>query len=308
MTELLVESCVNSTWYWFSNCTGSNNGSFSGECQKVSFYLICSSCVPSGGGIPLQVSVQLHSLRRLGKAMLKENQSEAKFVRKKANRLLSPILTNWQRSPIHCQIRWSVLLACAISSQHTVADNGEVLSHGGMPPHSRTQIQPLEDRIGRLLVIRDAIKSNIDRIETWTGTFEFQDRLYHDEVQAKALLDELGVAEVAVGDGMTRVDQGTFDFAFDAKGQRCYSSYNARHPVQYTSLDTKETFFTADSVTHQRSVVTPEHFLHCNLSLQFGMIREAPTVTIGPLGFREQASSAERLTQSVVLDPRSIFT
>jgi len=172
-----------------------------------------------------------------------------------------------------------------------------------------TRVESLDDRVAVLRSVANSITANIEKIETWRGSFFLQDRLYLEEKNARLLLDVLGADPATVTGPVVRRDVGTILFAYDAMSDRVFTTYELTAPMVFQDESTGRPIYTTENTPVRRSILTPEHFLHMDPTLEYGRLKLAPDIlpTQGPVATREEISKAKEEQFATVVDPRLLF-
>ena len=194
------------------------------------------------------------------------------------------------------------------------------------PPSEATRPEPDRPREWKVVeppdlldvssMLASQMRSNFEKIRTWSGKYEYQDSsLMKRELVEKLVEDspedspwkrlKLGRENVPA---LMRIEVGRIVFAIDVESDSFSTAFEV-HERRLRDLETLESVESPETGFFQRSVVTPEHYLSFEPRISHGRFQDIPPVgpPRGAAAFRDPVSKAANQTWAIVVDPRDFF-
>jgi len=170
-----------------------------------------------------------------------------------------------------------------------------------------------EDEISALELISARIQENHTRFHTWSGSYTVEEVMLVKGATAENLATKLGRDVVVEGAKFLKIERGRCEFAVDVRTDALYSSLKVDGPPKMINVYTGYEAEIDLTPTHQRSILTPEHFLSFNPDRMHGPLKEFPAYSHGDAAksgrtaFRTRAVEGKAALNTVVVDPRTFL-
>jgi len=175
---------------------------------------------------------------------------------------------------------------------------------------SRTHQEIQERDIPAILeMLSLQLRTNAEKLRTWKGTWHVED-IHRDTGESAAkIVETLGLNQAAAKGLLERTSLCDVEFAIDVRENLLYSAIKSRRPTRIKAKESGKVIFEEQNTFHQRSIVTPEHYLHFQPNIFVGESRVSnglgPT---GPAAFRDPTDKSRRQQWGMIVDPRNLFS
>ncbi len=180
-------------------------------------------------------------------------------------------------------------------------------------------IQPLEEKIALLQMLADQIAANIETISTWQGVYKFVDKQRIEVGQAEHMFGKQFKSATEKPPYIKEVE-GTVRFAIDRPAESLSTEMEVMRE-EVRSLVSQKSAGITGLPFHQRSIVTPEHYLSFEPGVVHGEFIDGPTKPSrdgtpsrtdgypisGRAAFRDPLKKAEGQNWGIIVDPLKLF-
>ncbi len=168
-----------------------------------------------------------------------------------------------------------------------------------------------EDRLEVLQFLSLQVKQNYESIDTWSGTYKYQDKLrLSPELISQALerIDDLKLENYDGASALRRLENGVVRFSMDRESDSLNTSLEALDQKVRDLVNDVDIAWPID-LAFQRSVITPEHYLHFEPRERYGRFKSVLGMepSHGPTAFREAVSETDTRWHGILVDPRKLF-
>jgi hypothetical protein len=206
------------------------------------------------------------------------------------------------------QLLLSGTLSLLLFSLVRGAESAGVSAPDSYKPSQDAEVIDEAERASVLRELSGHIRANREAIRTWTGRFRFHDETRITAGQADAMLKPATLEALGLKPPFVQDDRGGGRFVVDAAANALYvelSCDSRKLREQHGSGEKK-----LDEATYwQRSILTPEHYLHIRPDKTYGAFELAPHATPSQTraGFRDTAATGQDEHWGFVVDPRKLF-
>ena len=146
------------------------------------------------------------------------------------------------------------------------------------------------------------LKSNYERIVTWKGTYRFEEEEWFRGDRARRLGEGLGISDLPATEPVIRRNvAGRGEFAVNVERDLLFVSFQTAKP-ELRGTDKEVLPY------HQRSIITPEHYLHFQPNARWGRSKMVVSENaIGRAAFRDPVAKSEGQQWGYIPDPRQFF-
>lgn len=163
-------------------------------------------------------------------------------------------------------------------------------------------------RVEVLKSISEKIRKNRDAIRTWSGTFRFQDDAVLNRQQAEKVFGSKAITKLGLTPPLSKKDRGRGSFVVDNATNSLFVDF--RNESTELREQRGERIAELDRAKFwQRTILTPEHYLHIQPEQVYGGFEIAPDAEPrqGCAAFRDPVAKAKEEEWGIVVDPRRVF-
>lgn len=173
------------------------------------------------------------------------------------------------------------------------------------------EVPTAAEKVEILRMLAEQIKGNYEKIQTWSGTFRFDDQIL---IRSQKLLDEIN-AKSPGGPYRLPLHQlasGGGEFTLDVKSDSLHSTFVLDGPSQFYEADTGRLIPTPmfGNVDH-RSIVTPNEYLSFRPNQNYRRLKDFDKQPGNEIrsraAFRDPPSEAANQCWGYIIDPRGYF-
>lgn len=172
-----------------------------------------------------------------------------------------------------------------------------------------SRLDRLDNTPNALDALAAQIKANYQAIRTWWGTYRSEYKEVYDAKSAEGFLLAVGLESTPVKETVTRRSTTRGEFAIDFTMDNLFSSMRRDGPIA-VEIDGRPPI-PAKSHMHERSIVTPEHYVHLEPDRSHDngtfMGLEDWKVRTGRVAFRDPAEEGRNEMFGQVIDPRKFM-